>query len=200
MHIITTIQGTTALLMAHFGFDAEEGLAAPSRRVKVHELPRREQAEKLAYRMPDQRLCLPGPAFLSALCNVGGNHKQRGNRKSLRFIVPAAVRIPAEFIPLHRPQSTESITDFEVDTRRAVNQSTKGAVLAHRPRIDAWAATLDLIVNENLIDAATVQLLLTEAGEQVGVGAFRPEKKGPFGTFRVVDWRERDRALDAAAE
>ena len=33
--------------------------------------------------------------------------------------------------------------------------------------------------------------LLTEAGETIGIGDFRPEKRGPFGTFRVTKFAEK---------
>ena len=32
--------------------------------------------------------------------------------------------------------------------------------------------------------------LLQEAGQSIGIGDFRPEKRGPFGTFRVVKFDE----------
>jgi hypothetical protein len=34
------------------------------------------------------------------------------------------------------------------------------------------------------------QQLLTEAGQSIGIGDFRPEKRGPFGTFRVIKFKE----------
>ena len=60
--------------------------------------------------------------------------------------------------------------------------------MRHRPRFDEWSAAFSLIVNENLLPVDFVLQLLTEAGLQVGIGDFRPEKKGPFGTFQVVSW------------
>jgi len=32
--------------------------------------------------------------------------------------------------------------------------------------------------------------LLTEGSQQVGIGAYRPEKSGPFGTFMITSWHE----------
>jgi hypothetical protein len=34
------------------------------------------------------------------------------------------------------------------------------------------------------------QMLLNEAGVSVGIGDFRPEKRGPFGTFLVTSFKE----------
>ena len=34
--------------------------------------------------------------------------------------------------------------------------------------------------------------LLNEAGQNIGIGDFRPEKRGPFGTFRVTEFKARD--------
>jgi hypothetical protein len=35
-----------------------------------------------------------------------------------------------------------------------------------------------------------VNKLLVEGSQQIGIGAFRPEKGGPFGTFLVTEWKE----------
>ena len=64
--------------------------------------------------------------------------------------------------------------------------------MIHRPRLEKWSAKIDLRVNEELMSESIVRQLLTEGGQQIGVGAFRPEKGGPFGMFDVVAWDVRD--------
>ena len=66
--------------------------------------------------------------------------------------------------------------------------ATKGRIMRHRPRWNEWAAEFDLVVNDQLLDPAKAHELLNEAGLQCGIGDFRPEKRGPFGCFRVVRW------------
>jgi len=80
--------------------------------------------------------------------------------------------------------------DFEVDSRPVVIPSTKGRIMRHRPRFDQWSASFTIRINEMILPVDFVQRLLTEGGEQIGIGDFRPEKGGPFGTFNVVEWTE----------
>ena len=62
--------------------------------------------------------------------------------------------------------------------------------MRHRPRFDVWSAEFDLVINDDLLDPATAHVLLQEAGLSFGIGDFRPEKRGPFGTFRVTKWED----------
>ena len=80
------------------------------------------------------------------------------------------------------------VKDFEVDSRPVVIPATKGRVMRHRPRYDCWSMTLNIRVDVDLIPESFVHQLLTEGGQQVGIGDFRPEKFGPFGTFSVTSW------------
>jgi hypothetical protein len=41
-----------------------------------------------------------------------------------------------------------------------------------------------------MLDLDDAHMLLNEAGQTVGIGDFRPEKRGPFGTFLVISFQE----------
>ena len=82
--------------------------------------------------------------------------------------------------------------DFEVDSRPVTIPATKGRIMRHRPRFDQWGAKFDLMVNDAQLAVETAHLLLTEAGQSIGIGDFRPEKRGPFGTFRVTAFDEQE--------
>lgn len=190
------VEGTMPLLMARFGDEAAEnvpgGSGKDTRVVAVGvKLTPREQAEKLCYReinKPDAPLVFPGSAYMRLMREQGANHKERGSRKTLKYRVPAAVLVMDEMCPLYAEDRKTRITTYEVDSRRAVNPKTKGALLVHRPRIERWAMKFTVRVNESLMDPALVRQLLTEGGEQIGVGAFRPPCGGSFGLFSVVAW------------
>jgi len=77
---------------------------------------------------------------------------------------------------------------FEVDSRPVTIPATKGRIMRHRPRFDQWGLKFDLIVNDDLLSVDMAQQLLQEAGQQIGIGDFRPEKRGPFGCFLVSKW------------
>lgn len=70
--------------------------------------------------------------------------------------------------------------------------------MRHRPRYENWSMEFILEVQDDLLSVDLCQQLLTEAGLQVGIGDFRPEKRGPFGSFRVTQWKEIEEAEAAA--
>jgi hypothetical protein len=51
-----------------------------------------------------------------------------------------------------------------------------------------WKVTFSLQVNVDLVDVATVKKIVEDAGALVGLGDFRPARKGPYGRFQVTSW------------
>lgn len=154
---------------------------------------------KVCYRESSGELIFPGAAFQRLMREAGGNHKEKGSRKTLKYRVPAAVLVLDEFVPLYMPDRRTRLTDFEVDSRSVVNAFTKGRILCHRPRLERWVAKFRLRINQDLMDPKMVRQLLTEGGDQIGIGAFRPEKGGTFGLFDVVAWDAVDGRAKKAA-
>jgi hypothetical protein len=93
-------------------------------------------------------------------------------------------------IDLLNGDGKSNVKDYEVDSRPVTIPSTKGKVMRHRPRFDQWSMRFTLRINEDILPVDFVQLLLTEGGQQIGIGDFRPEKSGPFGTFQITSWQE----------
>jgi len=88
---------------------------------------------------------------------------------------------------------------WKVDTRAVRIPSTGGRILAHRPMFDDWSlafvATLDL----NILTEKLLRDVIDDAGSRVGLGDFRPSTKGPFGKFKVTQWRVQRPELAVAA-
>lgn len=147
----------------------------------------RERAERAAYRTDEGDLYAPSTWFFRSIIEVGGYYKQRGSRKSLKYILPAAILVPADIIPLVDLDG-KPVKDFEVDARPVVIPATKGRIMAYRPKIEVWRATIPMEVDTTIIDLDTAHQLLEDAGRRQGVGDFRPEKKGPFGRFKIIRW------------
>jgi hypothetical protein len=55
----------------------------------------------------------------------------------------------------------------------------------YRARFDDWRMDIPVQFDESLIPLQSFLNLFQRAGQQVGVGAFRPQNRGPFGTFSV---------------
>lgn len=182
---ICVIEGLTPMLQHRFG-DAEE-MDAASRKIHVKTKDPREEAEKCAYRNAAGELYVPGAAIARMVREAGAAHKQRGSRKSLKYVVPAAILVPEEQIVL-RDAEGNALTDYEVDSRPVVIPSTKGRIMRHRPRLNYWCAEFHIEIDDDVLEASLIHQLLIEGGSKLGLLDFRPEKGGTFGRFAVVSW------------
>jgi hypothetical protein len=180
------IRGTAALLIHRFSEDAEAGKT--TRRVEVTKRDPREEATKHAYIAPDGTYYFNAFSIPGAMGNAGANHKATGSRKSLRFVVPSAIRMDTDAITILNGAGPAK--KFEVDSRPVTIPATKGRIMRHRPRFDEWGAKFNLLLNDDVLSLDMAHQLLNEAGQNIGIGDFRPEKRGPFGTFRVVKFTE----------
>lgn len=170
--VSVTIKGISPLLMHAYPMVPIEGL---------EKLTPAEQAEHSAYRDPITKgLYLSGVAVQRAM--VGGAAYSKGKgRASLQKSASACILVSPQRIPLN--QST-----YVVDSQPVVIPATKGRVLRHRPRLDEWKATFDIDFDPMLITEDQLRKIIDDTGSRVGLLDFRPERKGPFGRFVVVNW------------
>lgn len=90
------------------------------------------------------------------------------------------ISIPAEGeeIPFESPGP-------EMDVQ-PTNLAGRGSVkLTARPKFMPWSATIPIAWNESSLKQKEVLQFLMAMGLHVGIGAYRPENSGPFGTFGV---------------
>lgn len=183
------IKGTTSLMQRRF--TEKDEVPGSTRATHIEYGTPREEAEKSTYRHPlhPEQFWFPGAAIARMMREVASGHKIKGNRKSAKYIVPAAVIVLEDYIVIFN--GTKPVKDYEVDSRPVVIPATKGRVMRHRPRFDEWSAHFSLRINEKILEPKFIHQLLVEGGQQNGIGEYRPEKGGPFGTFQVVAWKER---------
>lgn len=62
---------------------------------------------------------------------------------------------------------------------------SRSADLRYRPEFPAWSATLEVTFVTSSIDRQSVLSLIDAGGLGIGVGEWRPEKRGEFGTYQV---------------
>lgn len=148
----------------------------------------RDICERAVYRLPNGQLAIPGAAISRMLREAGGAHKARGSRKSLKYIVPAATIVLDDLCGLFLNDRRTPLTDYEVDSRPVTIPATKGRVMRHRARFNEWSCVARIRINETILDEKTVRQLCAEGLQQIGLGDFRPEKGGPFGTGAIVAW------------
>jgi len=181
------IAGLTPLLIQRF--DERAQLAKPTRtQLAQHEDPL-EAARRVAYIDDAGHFYFSAFAIPNVMGAAGANHKMRSSRKTLKFVVPAAVRICSDTVTILNGDGGPA-KRFEVDSRPVTIPATKGRVMRHRPRFDQWSAKFNLQIDDNQLPIETAHQLLAEGGVSTGIGDFRPEKRGPFGTFRVTRFVE----------
>ena len=186
MRVQITIEGITPLLMNRFTDANEIAVGSGSRPSMSGDKGKpREQAQVKAYRDDSGELYIPGTNIFSCLIAAGTFHKV-GKNKLTTFktsLVPAGLSVEDLACPL-------GTREFEVDSRSVVNPSTGGRMMCHRPRVDHWELTFTVEIDTGVFSPALVRALVDDAGKKIGLGDYRPQKKGPFGRFVVRRWEE----------
>ena len=85
--------------------------------MQIEERNPRDEAEAVSYRDRAGLCYHPSAAIARLLRESGGAHKQKGSRKSLKYIVPAGVRMGDDVIELYELDGKTRKKDFEVDSR-----------------------------------------------------------------------------------
>jgi hypothetical protein len=181
-----TIEGVTPLLMNRFNEENEVKIASGiSATIVGSKGTPREQAIKTAYIDNEGMLYIPGPNVFRSIIEAGKYHKAgkiKGTTQKSSMI-PAGISLNEVILSLNT-------TTFEVDSRSVVIPSTGGRIMKHRARLDEWRLTFTLEIDGAMFDVHFVRQLIDDAGRRVGLGDYRPDRKGPFGKFKVVNWKE----------
>jgi hypothetical protein len=201
MRVEITIQGLVPLLMNRFTEAAEisvsSGMSVTFRGDKGTP---REQATPKAYQQPSGHLYIPGTNIFACLVAAGGFVKSGRNKLTTQktSLVPAGIAIEGLVCPL-LSHAGDPLTEFEVDSRSVVIPSTGGRIMCHRPRIDEWRCPFALEIDTTMFDARIIRHLVDEAGRKIGLGDYRPQRKGPFGRFAIVRWEAVEKDLREVA-
>lgn len=143
----------------------------------------REEAEKLAYwtinpKNKKKELYIPSEWILRSMINASSF--QKIGKASAKTILAGSVFINPDKILLGTDQ-------YEIDIRTVVIQRMR--VVKARPQISNWKASFVIDYNEDMVGNPDVLFdILTQAGQRVGVGDFRPQRSGSFGTFVIEKW------------
>jgi len=140
-----------------------------------------EEADAGVYRDSEGNFCLPAIAFRSAL--LEGLKGKKVGRTAAGTHFSASVFTVDELCVLVDPESGDPLTEYAIDTRRAVVQ--RNGILRSRPRFERWSCSLVLEIDTDRIAPEQVATELNEAGQIVGVGDYRLGRKGIFGKFRA---------------
>jgi hypothetical protein len=193
--IDVTIEGVTPLLCNKFTDKAAMSASAGTRMSAVggDKGTPKEQAEERLYIGHENKPMIPQPNLFRCLIDAGtffkaGKSKVTTQKNSL---IPACVEIDGIELPLISKEG------WSVDTRAVRIPATGGRILCHRPSFNDWKIVFAMRIDTQLISTKLVREIVDAAGRRIGLGDFRPDRKGPFGKFVVTNWKEHEAKVAA---
>lgn len=185
--LLVPIVGTTPLIVHRFSEKAKRQMLDNMQGRKTPKESKDPQAEYEAafYRLKDERYGLPVTAFKQA--TVG----------AARFYPRNAVTMTAlkQFLFMRGEPGTDGVSlvaiDGEPHMREDVVRVGRGGTdLRYRPEFPEWATTIEVIYVRSGLTRNSVLSLIDAGGMGVGVGEWRPERDGDFGTYRIDPTRK----------
>ena len=186
--------GVSPLMMDKMSDETLEGLATGVRPPEVKDKPAVEKAAVKIYRDDNGRIALPAEMLVGALVFAG--QKVKNGRKQISTakttMLFELLQLNNVFLPLTNGQPAAEDLPWVVDKRKGIgNQArTPTAVCIIRPKFLHWEFDCEIQYNEDRVNGEVVRQLFNVAGSSEGLGSFRPNKKGPFGRFKVTEWNE----------
>ena len=180
-----TVKGISPLLLHRFSEEEAQKATSGIRSGRNQELLPREIADSYLYKLPDGTPYFPADNLYRAL--IDGGRKIKVGRASLSTQrdsqIPSMLWIIQTYMPIV-PNT------WEVDSRPVCIPATGGRILRHRPRFDEWALSFSLLWDSTLISEMLLRDLITITGRVIGIGDFRPARRGTFGRFTMTLWEQ----------
>jgi hypothetical protein len=182
--VTVTCRGVTPLLMNRIPPETLEQVRTKAKKPKTAQRPAvpRDEALPKLYVTAAGDPYIPAENLLSCLVAAGQSVRLDGKRQvstAKSTVLPAFLSLEDRFLPLF-VHGTGEPPDWEVDE----------LVCLVRPRFDQWAFRVTATVDLDEIGINIIRELFDTAGKRIGLGDFRPSRKGMFGKFVVVGWEE----------
>lgn len=179
--MLVPIRGTTPLIVHKFSEKAKLQMLNSMQGKKTPKEPKDPQAEyeAAAYRTKSG-YGFPAVAFKAATVGAARFYGKDVKMTELR-----------QFIFIHGvvsdndPQELVEIVGEPRMREDAVKVGISGHDLRYRPEFADWSAILHVTYVSSCIDQASVLSLIDAGGMGVGVGDWRPEKRGTNGTYKI---------------
>jgi hypothetical protein len=170
------IKGSSPLLMNRYVEGTLEEI-----KVRKGEIKQKKVEDKL-YLDAKGIPYVPANYIRGALIEAGKNVKvQGGGKKTFSKIIGSLLTVEPDAIMLKGEWKPYTIT--------AVNPMTRGRMSVTRPKFDSWSIAFTLISSDD-IPEDKMATIIEEAGKYVGIGDWRPQKKGMFGKFIVTKFKK----------
>lgn len=170
------IEGVSPLLMHRFSEEKKEDKS----KVVTGAGDYSNDAEMALYKLPDGTIYTPATHIEGALMKAASNFQIVGKgKKTYKDLAKSALFVTPDAIAHLQPVWVE-------DKRAVVVPSTRGRVVRSRPRFDAWSLKFTIKILDKQFPKEVVKQILDYAGNNVGIGDFRPR----FGRFMVTEFKE----------
>lgn len=203
LEVSITCVGTTPLLMNRMTPEVLESIRTGAKRAKSlkgHQTPREEAAPKLYLTGDNGTPYIPTENLLACLIGAGQFVRLDGKRQvssAKSTTLPAFLSLRDPLVPLFNPADESGILTWEVDIRPGRNPNGGEAVCLCRPRFDRWGFRVNALIDTAEVNPLLVRQIFDIAGKRIGLGDFRPSRKGMFGQFHIVRWDEIESAIAA---
>jgi hypothetical protein len=186
-------RGTSPILFNRMSESTLEGLRTKVKPAKAKDVghvrtPREDAAPKIYG--TDACPILPGENLMSCLIAAGSFSRLDAKRQistAKSTLLPGLMALLDFVLPLVDPD-TKKPAKWEPDVRKGTNPNGGEAVCICRPRFDRWAFNCRVEIDDQQIGENAIRQLWDHAGKRVGLGDFRPARKGIFGQFVVEHW------------
>lgn len=186
--LLVPLVGTMPLIVHNFSEKAKRQMLDAQQGRKTPKVARDPQAEYEAsfYRTKDG-YGFPVTAFKAATVGAARFYGKDVKMTELRqFIFMRGLMSDAD------PQALVVINGeprMREDVVRLGGMS-RSADLRYRPEFPEWTAELEVTYVTSSLSRGSVLSLIDAGGLGIGIGEWRPEKRGEFGTFRIDPVRE----------
>jgi hypothetical protein len=205
MIVNVVCRGVTPLLINKMNESVLESLRTKIKKPKAANIgttrtPREEASEKVY--LHTGKCCMPGEMLMACLINAGAFIRLDGKRMmstAKSTLLPGFMGLMTPVIMLVDPDDLKREASWEPDVRKGTNPNGNEAVCICRPRWDRWAFEAQIDIDTLEIGENAIRELWDKAGRRMGLGDFRPQRKGIFGRFVVEKWN-REEEVGKAAE
>jgi hypothetical protein len=168
------IKGVSPLLMNRF--IPEQLVETKVRRGNAKEV----SVEDKLYLTEDGKPYVPSAYIRNSLIDAGKAVKIKGKGKSTYSkLLGSSLIVQPDVIIIN------SSTGWKPFTATAVNPATRGRMTVTRPMFKDWKLEFEVIMPDD-INEEDFAKIFDEAGRYVGIGDWRPAKKGMYGKFIVA--------------
>lgn len=190
--IAVPIVGTSPLIVHNFSEKSKRQMLEAQQGKKAMKQARDPEAEYLAafYRIAtddgEEKFGFPVVAFKAATVGAARFWKGLKMTELRQFMFMHGVYTPADAQQLVEIYGEPHMREDVV----RLGGASRSADLRYRPEFTEWSAVLKVTYVKSALSRSSILSLIDAGGLGIGVGEWRPEKKGEFGTYQIDQSKE----------